>query len=1274
LIIGPFKRKILRITAYTLGSLIALLVGFHFWFINHAERLLEDLVESQSNGKVKLHVKKFKFNWFSYDMQLRNAVFYSTDSTANTSYLFNVEKIHVRVKEIFPLIFEKKMVFDSLHLLNPDIQVTKLRLKVTDTTRDKNVSLTQEMGRVYNSIQDALRVLKVKQFVIEHGKFTLANKTQPDELPVTITNINLHLDNLRVDTSEEISGKQKIFFSDNIALQTYNQDIFFPDGRHRISFKSFGINLLKKRVEFDSCTIAASKGDSARSSFKIFFDKLQLTNIDFDTLYQKEVIKADSVYCTNPRFRLDAEMASRTGRKKAPLKLNELIQQLTGDMQLAFVVVNNASFDINTIRDGKPNSFTSDHNNFEMQGLRIEKKSEHPLTVKSFAMAIRNYENFLKDSTYAMEFDSVFLINNSIYLNNFSFKQLQGDTVLNSFRMPRFELKGLSWDELIFDRNLAADEATLYHPVINYSVATNNPRNKKQDIFQTLAGIGDIIQLNNLDISNGQINVNFRGGNHLQLEDASMSLLSRQLTESNHINDLQQSVTQLRFKNGLLKLGDITAKIENADFTGKNGQLTAAAMHVTSNKKNLTVNAKGVTINSMLLDNDTHATEINGVQWQEANVEIKGSSPKENIARSFLLKKIQGTNTTLSTLTGGQKLNAFFSTLSADELSLHAGAKIQLVNLHTTGKDFSFIDSNLRLITDHFVFVDRGNSTLENFHLINTTSTDSVSISIPSIGFTTDLNSIINGSVVMDNLDIVRPVILLKKLPKENATTTKRKKLPDISAGKISIREPDLSFGQPGQAGFTKIEWHSKEDKTNSVELRNFKIKNGSSVTVDQLLLSAHAFSFGVGEKTFNAGNGGIKTQIDQFVLKPNDAGEWDWHGKITDLQANNFLLDSLGNRPGQFWITSLRLNNLAISSQAILNIRQLVKENTSFQLKEITGKYDDQKNHFDWSNAGYDHLSKTFTADSFTFHLIQSKEDFVASQKYQEDYLSLRTGSISLGSFDINKYLDDTLLDAGALTINNPVITDFRDKRMPFRAGNIKPLPVNFLKKLPVKLSVGLITINNADVAYTEMNEKTNKSGTVTLKQLNAAISFARNYNYGTGDSLHIQAKALLMDSARIQVSFKESYTDTSARFLLKAGIGPANGKIVNSILVPLASVELESGWLDTLSMVVTGGEYLATGEMKMLYHDLKIKFLNNKGQKRKSVYKGVASFLANIVIKNRNRGNTDAIFFERIRDKSSFNYLVKITLNGISSSIGIKNNAKLLRRYKKELHKRNL
>src|SRR6185436_8969839 len=142
------------------------------------------------------------------------------------------------------------------------------------------------------------------------------------------------------------------------------------------------------------------------------------------------------------------------------------------------VIVNNASFDITTLKNGLPNSFTSYENNFEMQGLSIDQDAEKLVSVKSFAMAIRNYENFIKDSIYRLQFDSIVFKDNHISLSNFIFNKLDHGRIINTFNIPHFYLEGLSWDELVFEKRLTADRAIMLNPYISYSISKKK-RGKK---------------------------------------------------------------------------------------------------------------------------------------------------------------------------------------------------------------------------------------------------------------------------------------------------------------------------------------------------------------------------------------------------------------------------------------------------------------------------------------------------------------------------------------------------------------------------------------------------------------------------------------------------------------------------------------------------------------------------------------------------------------------------------------------------------------------------
>ena len=240
---------------------------------------------------------------------------------------------------------------------------------------------------------------------------------------------------------------------------------------------------------------------------------------------------------------------------------------------------------------------------------------------------------------------------------------------------------------------------------------------------------------------------------------------------------------------------------------------------------------------------------------------------------------------------------------------------------------------------------------------------------------------------------------------------------------------------------------------------------------------------------------------------------------------------------------------------------------------------------------------------------------------------------------------------------------------------GIIKPLAVKMLKKVPYKIAVDTVLVTDANVIYTEVSEKTKLAGTIPLTRMNVKLTAVKNFNIKPTDSLGIVATGYLMDTAWVRLRVKESYTDTLGSFLMTMVVKPFDLRILNPVLIPLASAKVESGLLDTISMRAIGRAYLSWGEMQMFYHDLKIRILKNGDEKKKGILNGLINFLANsFVIKNKNTSRTGNIFFIRQRDKSAINYLIKIAMSGMASSVGAKNNKKMLRRYKNELKERNL
>jgi hypothetical protein len=1274
------SRKILKVLAWITGTLVALAVSFHFWFVNHAEEIIENLVSSQSNGKLHLKVKKFKFNWFSKKMELEHAVFYSTDTaTSSAAYQFDVERLQLEVKAVFPILFEKKILIDSLRLVNPHVTVTKLRTVQRDTTSDNDISIPKEMGRIYNSIQDALSVLKVKRFQIENGRFSLYNRMRPEQQPVEISKIFFNLDNLQVADTNTTNAAQKIFFSDNISLSTHNQDIALPDGIHRLAFKNFRINVLRKLVELDSCTVSASRQDSSGNSFRVFFEKLKLTNIDFDTLYHSEVIKADSVYCFRPRFRLDVQLPDRKkgGTTKPPPSLNEIVQQLTGDMQLAFVIVEDGSFDINTMRAGRPSSFTSEHNNFEITGLRVQQRAKRPLSVDGFKMGIRNFENFLRDSTYSIQFDSILFNNNRISLSNFSYRELTNNRTINTLTVPQLELQGLSWDNLVLEQQLMAEKVTLYKPAIRYHVR-NNP-GKSQTIFEVLSGLGEMMQLSNLHLIEGQVSLVFPNKSELELEKATLHIAGRDLVNSKQLKGIQQSVTRLDFAKGRLHVGPVTALLQGVQFTGETNHLRADVLEVTDISK-AKIKASGVNIRTLVIDDKLQQTRIEGISWDSAVLNLplgRRSAPQEK-REGFILRDVDGRRTRVFASDDTRQLEVYFKHIGAESFSSGKRRHFRIKALDAAGGNLRYRHGAASLEMDRFDLRDGEPSHFQSIRYQRSRTYDTIIASIPMVQLVPDIDAFFRGDIGASAITLDRPRFFWHARHHDTLTNTQETgwPLPDTRINSLKIIQPTLSL-QYEQAGKNfQLEWEGN-DPRNYLQLQDIvsdETSTSFSARTIQFLVNGFTVA-GPSGRRYHAGSGEIDAKLSNLRYRELEGNDTEWEGQLDQLNARNFTIDSIGKKNATLQIKTASLSGLRVDAASILKLTELIQKNKEFRLSNFTGTYQDSAVNWNWYNTAYDKRSRLLSLDSFRYRPAPEKEAFMEKQKHQIDYITANGGKLEVGPLDIDRFVKDTILDLGTIRLSDAYLYNFRDKRLPLRMDIVRPLPVDQLTQIGTKFRADSLVIANSRVLYEELNEKTGKSGLIRVGDLNATLTHLRNFDLGEQDSLVIHANGRLEDSIAIQLRLKESYTDTLSGFRMQLRMGPADLTILNPVLAPLASAELKSGHLDSLTMQVNGREYLAYGEMHMHYRNLRIRILKKGNPDKKSFLSSVMSGLANaFVVKKNNDSRKGVVFFRRHRERSALNYLVKITLSGVTSSVGARSNKKQTKRYQQTLKEKQL
>ncbi|MCU7547991.1 hypothetical protein OCK74_02645 [Chitinophagaceae bacterium LB-8] len=1272
------RRNILPRPVIIIGVVLLIaLVSLQLWFSYNASGFLENIVSQRSHGKLKLKVKGLRFNIFSNYVEVKQGTLVTGNALSSpATYNIKLSKLSLHVSSFWPLLFQRALMLDSVKIYDPIVDVNRWREDTASIFNKSDFSLPNELGRMYNSLLDGLEAFGIKKIVVERGRFRFNNKMDPDSRPVVLSNIYFNLVRLAdgsIQRDAYIQDKQ------SVELRTYNQDIVLPGGRHRLSFSNFRLELFQKRIELDSCTLTAQSTGASKSSFNIFFNKLLLVGVDFNAMYRNNLIRADSVYCIEPMIHLvfnrsDSSQAQVVQTKSKP-DPEKILRDLTGDLDLAFVGVKDAGIRVDIHGLKSRSLYNSRKDDFAMHHLRISPDSSIPVKVDQFDLLVRDYRLYNQDSSTAIGFDSVHFSNNKIVLSNFSVVTTPsrfGPSNFRNFKIPHFELVGLDWYELIFEENLFANEATLYNPIINYKGAPRNPSRKKANLFQILRSTDALLTLDRINVVNGQLNVQLASGTSIHLQNAELGLHSNKLLASKNNEGVKSAIDNLSFKTGIIHLKNLTARLDNVQYTG-NKLATAQSLIINNKDKSVYATAQNVRMNNLLLDESAQSVIVDGLQWQSASINLSNAGTIENDSHgktNVSFHNISGHNTQIQLSNKSANLSTYLQSISAASFALAGNHPPKIEGLVINGDQLSFANGPMTIKAGDFYIADGVQSYISDLKLDKFENRDSFKVRLPKAAFLLNVNSVLHNNIQLDKIQLQSPDISMSKWqpikPKEHTGNIR------LHIGALTATSPSIKIvvHRNDSSSFINLP-RSKDGRI----LINKLTMNQDGTTIGKLSLESEAATFTkTNGETLGVEKGNINVELSDIHLS-NGGAKPSWNTLLTRLYLSN--PNSFTTRSGgRFSFEKASVGNFQLSSETITDFNKLARLNFTAWVRTTTGQYVDSNTTIKWFNAGYNADEKVMTLDSFVYLPTLSRDSLIAATPYQTDYKTLHTGPVQFTGFDLERYNKDSIFIANTITIYRPLISVYRDKRHPFLGGQVKPLPAETMKQIKLPISIGKINLINGLLTYTELNRKTRKEGTIALTNLDASLGNITNRNLQLGDSLSLSLDAMLLDSAQLRLRVKESYTDSLNGFLMTLRMRPASSlTFLNPVLVPLSNIKITSGVIDSLHLRAIGSEYVSLGEMNMFYHDLKIRLMKGGDETRSTFIRKILSGLANtFVIKKDNNGQSSIVYFERRRDRSFFNYIVKMTFSGMASSVGIKNNKKYMRRYQKVLQEGNL
>lgn len=1273
--VKPLVRKLLKITGIVTGILLVLLVIAYFWFVHHAENIIRDIVRHKSKGTVELSLKSITYNFGERRLNLKDAVLYNTDSAIKkTAYHISVKKLSLQLHALMPLVLHRELVVDSILINDPDISVMK-----SDTLEKRHGALSREIGDLYHSIHKGLSLFSVGYLRIDNGRFTMANRAREDWQPVTISNIYFLINNFQVGGDKK--NNEAFLFSDNIVFNTHDQQITFPDGRYQMAFSNFRINVKDRVIALDSCTLTSTGKHQKKVTVNLFFDKLKFANIDFEALYATNTIKADSMYAINPLLDLKVQVENAQKTNAPPVHMDTLLHHMGLNMQVKYMGVKNISTSVVTTKDGQTAEFGTRGDDFEMRDLVIDRAAQQPVSVGRFDMAIRGYSSLNKDSTYLFKFDSIRIINSSILLNNFSITSLAKAAVKRHHQLPLFELDSLSWEELIFNRHIKAKQAVLYNPEIHYVKHTHTKEGKRFSMYPMLNSLDNAMSLERIRIINGNVSYVPNPDTRLLLHQVDLTISTNRLLAARTSSMMGDAVDSLHFETGSIKTKKLQASIRNGSFKGDGTLLEADEATILDLSGKITIKAKGIRMSGLSFNDSSDHISIGSAKWKEAIVSIHHvpdahTASANQAPLSLTIQQVQGHNTHLSMTGPNSNINAFITFLKIDAASKDVGKTVKLDGLTVQGTHLQYTGKDMALSTGSYALAEMASSHINDVHFEHYTAHDTITAAIPQVHLVPDMAAIIAGNLRAEEITLREPS-LLAKLSAGIAGQPKQPKKPPpaIHIKKLTIERPAFHLEQQEEKHNILLAWNrGAQLSRNQWSFTNIRHEGNEPLTIGKIDIAGTDVSFTRhSDKLIFLKPQSIQLVLNNTTLATSQQHSIPWSTVVERFALRNMQVDGLGKDSGRLNLTALSLEHLAI--QAKQDHREWLNNSPRFYLRDLSGDFKNNKNYFYWQQLSYHHQQRLLSVDSFTYTPVLDRDAYIAAHPYQTDYIQIQTGKISIHNPDLHGYFKDTLAHITAVQINEPLISVYRDKRPPREPNVIRPLPVTMIKSLDHKLEVDSISVHNGNVRYEELSEKTGRSGIISISKLNGSVANVKSYGHHHTDSLKLYADAYIMDSIHVNLRLQESYTDSLAAFHMTTRVGAANLMVLNKVVEPLASVKIRSGQLDTLTLRAVGREYLSYGEMRMLYRKLNVQFLMAGDEQKKTFVTKMITFIANsFVIKTRNQHKTGIIYFERLRDRSIFNYMIKMLLSGAGSSVGAKSNKKYLKHYKRELRKQQL
>lgn len=393
---------------------------------------------------------------------------------------------------------------------------------------------------------------------------------------------------------------------------------------------------------------------------------------------------------------------------------------------------------------------------------------------------------------------------------------------------------------------------------------------------------------------------------------------------------------------------------------------------------------------------------------------------------------------------------------------------------------------------------------------------------------------------------------------------------------------------------------------------------------------------------------------------------------KIDTLTISNAKIFTRDIKTGETKVelmnTTVRLLDVSVDSAAWKDTtRLLFSRQVDISAGGITWKSKERPYSFGLDSVQLNSATGQISVGRFHVDPLLPEDKFIQSLPKQDDRFDFSVKGIKIVGMNFPALFTEQLF-ADTIKAESASFKIYRD--LGYKRGirgPVKLFPHQSMVKAPIPFRVKRIILANTFIEYKERAVISRQAGKVQFYNSYATITNLTNRQDVAAENnmLSIDISTRFLNKAPLRVTWKFYLFNPNGRFDIVGNLGAMPATAVNALSVPMGPARIEKGQINSLSFNLQGNNANMTGDVKMLYDDLKVSLLQKDEESNKLEKKKLASLAANIMIKNSNPNKKDPprvahVIFQRDTHRSIFHLSWKSLFTGIKESAGIKKKSK--------------